>query len=355
MKFKKSTGQFVTQYIYSAANVYYDKPTFENAVFMDNKAFVNGSFTILNDSLRTNFVCININNGKITNWQENFNYNNTYSTMKSYNGKIWLGNSIISRNPDYSSLNYFDTITGNLAMTPLITFNPKIQFGRDLLHPDLPYSKANLASDFIFNNHDVIAVGSFDSANGKPVCGIVRFKINNSLPYELTDFSVKIIQNSSVLTSWKTNSEINVSSFDVERSQDINSFRKVGTVYSNRNGGLQNYRFIDKWPLTGISYYRLKVRENDGKFSYSQIKKVNLDYSLLSVYPNPVSNKLTVRGQIRGITFCDLMGRITLVVQLNNNSIQDNLIDISRLKKGIYFLNINYGSSNVKTEKIIVQ
>lgn len=65
------------------------------------------------------------------------------------------------------------------------------------------------------------------------------------------------------------------------------------------------------------------------------------DYNRLSleVYPNPVDNKLTIRGveSIQSFLVTSSDGKMMGGVALENN----NIIDVTHLKKGIYFLHLN--------------
>lgn len=90
---------------------------------------------------------------------------------------------------------------------------------------------------------------------------------------------------------WTTSDELNVSHFQVERSNDGREFIKVGTVHA----GLSRYSFTDRTPPLSKNYYRLKMVDVDEKFSYSPVKLVdNSSNFLMSAYPNPFADVLTI-------------------------------------------------------------
>jgi hypothetical protein len=62
------------------------------------------------------------------------------------------------------------------------------------------------------------------------------------------------------------------------------------------NGKPKNdYAFIDAQPLKAVNYYRLKLLDKDGRFTYSAIINVNNSSSFeVAVYPNPVRHSLTL-------------------------------------------------------------
>jgi hypothetical protein len=113
---------------------------------------------------------------------------------------------------------------------------------------------------------------------------------NTPLPIELIDFEA-VLKGSEVELNWSTASELNNDFFTIERAADLEKFEEVtivkgqGTIHSKTN-----YSAVDENPLPGTSYYRLKQTDFDGKFTYSDLKKVeNTNGKIyLTIYPNPV-------------------------------------------------------------------
>ncbi len=106
------------------------------------------------------------------------------------------------------------------------------------------------------------------------------------VPLTLLSFTAKKEGKHNVL-SWTTTSEINVDRFEIERSITGNTFTNIGSI----NGGLLSYAFTDDKPENAINYYRLRMIDKDGRFTYSPVKSVNNTNQSLTVYPNPVTNK----------------------------------------------------------------
>lgn len=113
----------------------------------------------------------------------------------------------------------------------------------------------------------------------------------NSLPITLVYFSVKNYEDY-ILTEWQTAAEINNDYFTIERSANGTDFEEIGTEDGAGNSTmLLNYSFNDDDPKSGMSYYRLKQTDYDGKFSYSDLVNVNRDLNAMEVVrfsPNPV-------------------------------------------------------------------
>ncbi len=100
---------------------------------------------------------------------------------------------------------------------------------------------------------------------------------SGTLPIELVKFSADYL-NSNIMISWTTASEINNDFFTIERSKDGKDFHSIGMVYGAGNSNkMLNYEFIDYNTSDGITYYRLKQTDFDGKFEYSKIIAVQRD------------------------------------------------------------------------------
>ncbi len=119
-------------------------------------------------------------------------------------------------------------------------------------------------------------------------------KANGPLPIRLISFTGKPIESGYQLT-WQSSSEINASHFEIEKSYEGKSFVKIGEV--KVNGGKNenvNYGFLDQnSPLITYQsslFYRLKMVDLDGKYSYSKTIYVENTIEKSEVgqfYPNP--------------------------------------------------------------------
>lgn len=108
------------------------------------------------------------------------------------------------------------------------------------------------------------------------------------LPVELVSFFASS-SNHSVQLVWKTASELNNDYFTIERSNGGEKFEEVLKVKGMGTKVTEtSYSSKDTAPFKGISYYRLKQTDFDGRFSYSNVVSVSIDGTdLWSVFPNP--------------------------------------------------------------------
>jgi hypothetical protein len=121
--------------------------------------------------------------------------------------------------------------------------------------------------------------------------------IANPLPVELLYFSVQPVEDNKVSIEWATATETNNDFFTIERSRNGEDWIIVDEVPGNGNSSqVIYYDHMDTAPYLGLSYYRLKQTDFDGKYEYFPIESVDLSAAVTSVslYPNPVKNKLYI-------------------------------------------------------------
>ncbi|HEX8516199.1 MAG TPA: fibronectin type III domain-containing protein [Bacteroidia bacterium] len=219
-----------------------------------------------------------------------------------------------------------------------------------------------------------------DGTTGTCVAGAVTAVVRNNmvgfslfgtaqatvpLPIELIAFSGKN-EGTRNKIEWSTMSETNNDFFSVERSEDGSHFENFATKDGAGNSTHKiDYMIYDNAPFNGVSYYRLKQTDFDGKFTYSSIIAIenNLDeISVSNVHPNPTTNDMSfdfytpVSGSMH-IQVIDYTGRV--VSDRFENITEGKSIfntQIGILAKGVYSLKITFDHGNfVSYSKIIKQ
>jgi hypothetical protein len=173
----------------------------------------------------------------------------------------------------------------------------------------------------------------------------------SSLPIRLTHFQAKQMEQQ-VQLNWITDSEINNDFFTLERSNDGKAFFEIGRKKGAGNSATRlYYSSIDEQPLKGISYYRLKQTDFDGKYTYSHIESVYFDESKiiegLKVYPNPSKgNDVNIELVSDLIQKAYITLRNSLGQELTNDTFDVDkgpnryTLNYSMFTEGIYFLEI---------------
>jgi hypothetical protein len=172
---------------------------------------------------------------------------------------------------------------------------------------------------------------------------------NFALPVELISFQARNMGKTNLLT-WQTATEKNSSHYDIERSADGRSFGKIGNVkaYNQDN---QSYTFTDDTPLK-LGYYRLKMVDNDGSFTFSKIISIKkAEGSKVKIYPSVTNGFLTVEGA-KSFEILNTIGQTVLSEQ---SSIPNALVNISHLENGFYFIRVENTEGDIFTEKIVKQ
>ena len=172
-------------------------------------------------------------------------------------------------------------------------------------------------------------------------CGVVTdFLI---LPIKLVDFIAEVSTSGSIALKWQTAVEENTSHFIVQQSSEGRMFRDAGKVRAaGTSVELKNYFYeLFLTDARAISYFRLKMVDKDGTFSYSKIVSSKNDRSRkIRLFPNPASGILHVDQQealtSSNYKISDLNGRFIQCNLLNNQK----TLDVSHLQPGVYIIRI---------------
>jgi hypothetical protein len=172
----------------------------------------------------------------------------------------------------------------------------------------------------------------------------------SALPVTLTSFNVKA-SGSSVEANWTTSSEINNDYFTLERSTNGRDFTEAGKIDGHGTTQVeQSYSYEDKEPLPGVSYYRLKQTDFNGKTSYSEVREISkAGTSINSVYPNPFIDHFTIEytmptaGDVT-IQLVNMQGQPvyeeTVPSQKGQNTYSFNNNNNKEIKTGSYILRL---------------
>jgi len=171
------------------------------------------------------------------------------------------------------------------------------------------------------------------------------------VPVKLTSFTGNE-DGGKIYLNWKVADEIDLLNYELERSTDADNFNRIATI----EAGKKDYSFIDKNTSSYIDkyYYRLKMVDIDGKFSYSNILPVKIKgLHSITISPNPAKNFVTISG-------FEKQGKITIInsngasVYSTNATAQSMKIKISHLPAGLYIMRFTDGKI-VSFKKFVVQ
>ena len=180
------------------------------------------------------------------------------------------------------------------------------------------------------------------------------------LPVTLTRFEAQAA-GAAVAVRWATASEQNSASFEVERSADGLAFSKIGAVAAGTTAQTRQYQLLDRAPLAGVGYYRLRQLDLDGSAHYSPVVPVLFGTEaaapLLTLAPNPSSGLVAVQlvqptAQPTALQVLDALGRAVYQQSLAAATIQEQTLDLQSLPAGIYLVRVA-SASGVATQRLV--
>lgn len=185
--------------------------------------------------------------------------------------------------------------------------------------------------------------------------------VSSPLPVELLNFEAKPAA-SRVDLNWTTASETGNDHFEIERSDDGNTFTRIGTVSGAGNStSVRQYSFNDAAPLRGISYYRLRQVDFDGGFTFSDIQAVNMRLLVKGhPYPMPASSEVFFEAES---TDYQLLVRYEVISSeghpvlagVSQHALGLHRISTSALNPGSYILRLDDGLTQRSFPLLIVR
>ena len=180
-----------------------------------------------------------------------------------------------------------------------------------------------------------------------------------ALPVALSYFNARAIDNKLVNLEWETAAEYNHSHFEIERSRDGVDYEFLLRVegVGVDSDAVNTYFEKDNRPYEGDSFYRLKSIDISGEFSYSEIRKVRIEYKHLKnvkVYPNPAifdANVVITSDKIfsANISVVSTAGMIHRTYSRNvKQGFNKFNFNVERLSSGNYFVILESKDGAVK-------
>lgn len=156
---------------------------------------------------------------------------------------------------------------------------------------------------------------------------------------DLLDLSATLKANKTVQLNWNSTSGITNQSFQIERSADGKIWKTIGTVLRNvdESNGV-HYEFLDQYPLTNLSYYRLHWLDAAKRKSFSPVVTiVNAEKEEITIFPNPTSDILYINS-IEEIKLAEVLNQQGQLIK--RVTITQEEISVVDLPKGVYWLRL---------------
>jgi hypothetical protein len=202
----------------------------------------------------------------------------------------------------------------------------------------------------------------------QPICAGVSLhmlvaEVGSVLPVSLLDFNGKL-NGDQVGLYWVTTNEVNAGNYVVERSTDGLNFMPIGTVKSRGTlSNVENYTLVDPIPAKGANYYRLKMTDKGGAYTYSKIIIIRIASGnvqlITQIRPNPftcyVDMYITLTKTMPvDFRIFDVGGKMVFqkTVKGNKGFNWFTLRDLDKLPGGMYLLKIVTDTDTI-VEKLV--
>jgi parallel beta-helix repeat protein len=165
---------------------------------------------------------------------------------------------------------------------------------------------------------------------------IVLSVVAGTLPLKLLNFTGKLAGSDKIRLNWQSAQEEGLDKYEIEWCSDGRNWQKIGETAGTNTNASVNYSYLHT-NLLAVNYYRLKMIDIDGKFTYSLVLRIALAAEqIISVYPNPAKNHVTINVPGTKPATFELInnnGDIILRKDLNATAA---LVDISCVSPGVY-------------------
>lgn len=333
--------------------------TMYNCLFYGNQTSGEGTIVAMNSSSTINITnCTIANNGNASagtggvlalssskiNIVNCIIYNNIGSTYKDvYNNT----STVTMKNSFYKSQNSVSLTAPNSTSDPLFNNSPSNDYTLQVTSPAIDYGTTTGSPSDDIRHYSRIAnpdAGCYES-NGQ------------ALPIELLYFK-PYLEDGVIKFKWVTASEQNNDFFTIEKSLDGTNFSIITKLPGAGNSStMTTYTSVDRNPTLGISYYRLKQTDYNGRFERTDWYSVNIEKDIngLLIYPNPIGNKIHIEcnsflEKEDYLYIFDVSGKLIFTEKIilvhGDNSI---VVELPDFAPGVYSAKL--GTSQIKITK----
>jgi uncharacterized lipoprotein YddW (UPF0748 family) len=179
---------------------------------------------------------------------------------------------------------------------------------------------------------------------------------NNPLPLKLNNFYVKNVKSNTAMLQWTTSNELNISHFELEHSDKEWGFTMIEKINA-KNLISNNYEILTTINENKTQFYRLKLVENNGKYSYSNIIKIEGTTKPIMLLNNTITKggllQFKINSEVKNYSYLivDASGKILQLGVLHNAA---TISLANNINTGIHYLKLIHQNKNY-TQPILVK
>jgi hypothetical protein len=191
--------------------------------------------------------------------------------------------------------------------------------------------------------------------------GLYNAGLNAPVPVTLLNFSVQKDKKDAILY-WAVNDDGGSKKFLIEHSTNGINFTEIGAVAAKpTTGSTEEYRYVHTETVSGRNYYRIKIRTDAEKDTYSNIQSIYVGkVSYMWIYPNPFTGNnvnlhiATNKVQKIDISLFTSEGKLvrSFKYKLHTGENSVNIENLGHLNKGTYIIKVNFEDKTVNNIKL---
>lgn len=162
-----------------------------------------------------------------------------------------------------------------------------------------------------------------------------------------------------IFIEWITETESANDYFEIEHSGDGRTFKYIERI--DGAGDSDNaiaYKFLHQFPYNGLNYYRIKIVDFSGEYTYSNVISIKLDAKdVINVFPTSVDSELNIKmfNTVNEVTNVEVFNSTgehmgSYFIPSGDNSLQ---IPTSNLISGIYYVKIKLQGEGIITKPFV--
>jgi hypothetical protein len=200
-----------------------------------------------------------------------------------------------------------------------------------------------------------------------------RFRIiienTNVLPVTISKFTAQLNNQTQAVLNWTTATEKNSSRFEIEHSLDNVNFKKLDIVKAKGNSNVQvNYEYTDAGFVKGmVNYYRLKMIDIDNTYTYSTVRQLSEDNTIVSklsdyvfMAPIPTEDCVNIWSDVEvlnggaEVKIYDTQMKLISTKNIQGFGKLNEKVDLTGVEQGVYIIQIKDKNNEwIVTRKVV--
>lgn len=200
-----------------------------------------------------------------------------------------------------------------------------------------------------------------------------RFRIiienTNVLPVTISKFTAQLNNQTQAVLNWTTATEKNSSRFEIEHSLDNVNFKKLDIVKAKGNSNVQvNYEYTDAGFVKGmVNYYRLKMIDIDNTYTYSTVRQLSEDNTIVSTVsdyvfmaPIPTEDYVNIWSDVEvlnggaEVKIYDTQMKLISTKNIQGFGKLNEKVDLTGVEQGVYIIQIKDKNNEwIVTRKVV--